>query len=236
MRFYKLLLFVQASFILTGITTLYGQQADSSCKVLMTSISGTYSGDCKKGLANGLGESKGVHQYTGSFKNGFPNGKGTYYYGKNKYYTGNFLDGMKEGKGEMHFIKDDLSDSTVKGYWSADEYRGKTYSTYKLDVGFKMDRFDITPSSQSGNQVTFNIFTTGNAVNSDKIRLYSVASLEDGSLVKLILHAETQDYDLLVIEVSKFPLKMKGMLTNGLEFNLDLYKSADWNVKFYCHR
>ena len=48
--------------------------AQNPCKVLMKEISGSYSGECKKGLADGKGEAKGVDRYIGAFKKGLPDG------------------------------------------------------------------------------------------------------------------------------------------------------------------
>jgi hypothetical protein len=70
---------VVAGIFLNTFTNLHAQQPDTACKVLMSIITGSYSGGCQKGLANGEGESKGLHQYTGNFKNGLPNRKGSYH-------------------------------------------------------------------------------------------------------------------------------------------------------------
>src|SRR5262245_56477906 len=70
------------------------------CKVAMTQLDGSYVGDCKMGLANGDGTARGLHRYTGTFKDGLPNGTGTYYYSDSQYYNGKFQQGKKEGKGE----------------------------------------------------------------------------------------------------------------------------------------
>ena len=109
--------------ILLKQSALFGQDTSHTCKVLLESIKGEYSGECKKGLAHGKGESKGIFRYAGSFKYGLPNGKGILYSGDN-FFDGNFLDGLKEGKGEMHYIKPNNADSIIKGYWSGDEFRG----------------------------------------------------------------------------------------------------------------
>ena len=42
-------------------------QQDGSCKVLLPEIAGTYDGQCKDGLANGKGTSKGEDEYSGTF-------------------------------------------------------------------------------------------------------------------------------------------------------------------------
>ena len=44
---------------------VYAQQTD--CKVTMPKLSGTYTGGCKKGLAQGKGIAQGVDRYEGQF-------------------------------------------------------------------------------------------------------------------------------------------------------------------------
>ncbi len=111
--------------LLLWCNSLFAIDSTQACRVDMASLAGTYRGECKKGLANGKGEAIGiVHYYTGIFKNGLPNGKGIYHFHEDQYYTGNFQDGIKEGKGEMHYMRHNLPDSVVKGYWSGDEFRG----------------------------------------------------------------------------------------------------------------
>ena len=53
---------------------IYAQQ--SECKVKMASISGSYTGDCKKGLAHGKGNARGIDSYEGQFSKDCLKGKG----------------------------------------------------------------------------------------------------------------------------------------------------------------
>ena len=92
-------------FLFSGIH-LFSQ--DAGCKVTLPSISGTYSGQCKKGLANGKGIAQGIDRYEGQFSNGMPDGKGTYTWASGITYKGQFENGLMEGKGEMIY-------STQKG-------------------------------------------------------------------------------------------------------------------------
>ena len=66
----------------------YSQVGD--CKVLKPEIAGIYSGDCKKGLANGKGIAEGIDKYEGKFKDGLPHGNGTYQYANGEIYQGDF--------------------------------------------------------------------------------------------------------------------------------------------------
>jgi hypothetical protein len=116
--------------VLLNSIRLLAQENTPPCKVEMLTLSGKYTGECKNGLANGKGEAAGVHRYVGTFKNGLPNDKGIYYFNDSVFYSGNFQDGVKEGKGESHYLRAGFPDSIVSGFWSADDYRGKQYSTY----------------------------------------------------------------------------------------------------------
>ncbi len=219
------------------------QESVDSCKVLSKSINLEYRGPCKKGLANGIGEAKGIHQYKGNFKNGYPNGNGIYYYSDNMYFDGNFQNGIKEGKGEMHYKKNEQPDSIVKGYWSADVYRGKNYVTYTTDAVAKFDQVDISPSSQSGNKVTIEISNTsksldGKIYNSRGLDIYltELVSMKSNSLLKLLSTNDSQLKSIWVFEVTEFPIQLRGVLSNGQNFNLELYKCADWLVRLFMNK
>ena len=71
--------------------------AQDDCKVLTEALQGEYTGDCKKGLAHGTGESKGIDIYRGDFKKGLPNGTGTYIWKNGNSYEGEFKDGKRNG-------------------------------------------------------------------------------------------------------------------------------------------
>src|SRR5438046_3161087 len=93
---------------------IYAQENIQSCKVRLESIANDYKGDCKNGWASGQGTAEGIHRYIGNFKDGLPDGQGTYYFSDSTYYIGNFQDGIKEGKGEFHYLTKTNTDSMVK--------------------------------------------------------------------------------------------------------------------------
>ena len=218
----------------------YAQDSVSVCKVVMESLNGRYAGECKKGLAHGKGEAKGLYRYVGNFKNGLPNGKGIFYYGDD-FFDGNFQDGIREGKGEMHFIKNG-ADSVVKGYWSADEYRGKVYKTYQTDATSKFDRVEISPSSESGNRLTIEISTTSNDFSDGlgsprpSISLAELMSVKLNSLIKQVSYTESAIKYTCTFEITEFPITLRGVLSNGRDFNLELYKSANWTLRIFINK
>jgi len=226
-------------FTLFHHSSLFSQDTTQTCKVLLESIVGTYSGDCKKGYAHGKGESKGIFRYVGNFRNGMPDGKGVLYSGDN-YFDGNFQDGIKEGKGEMHYLKANNPDSIIKGYWSGNIFRGKTYKTYETDAVPKFDRVEISPTSQSGNRITIEISTTsdnpGGQLFSGHLELTELMSVKLNSLLKLIDSYQSSNKSTWTFEITEFPITLRGVLSDGKNFNLELFKAANWTFRIFMNK
>ncbi len=119
---------MKKAFFFTMIIIMYSYSplifAQSSCKVLMAEISGSYNGSCKKGLADGQGEAIGVDRYKGEFKKGLPNGIGMYIWHTGETYNGEWKNGLREGKGKF-VIKFMGKDSTISGMWEKDKFIGE---------------------------------------------------------------------------------------------------------------
>ncbi len=221
---------------------LFAQQAP--CKVLVDSLAGEYTGECKNGLANGHGETKGILHFIGAFKNGMPNGAGACYYPDSSFYQGNFQDGIKEGKGEMHYRLNNRPDSVIKGYWSGNDYRGNRYITYSFDAASKFDRVDISPSSGSGSRVSIEISNASETPNNlhggaglptRAVTLNNLICPGDPVNIKLLSMHQTSAVAYAEFEITKFPVVLKGTLSSGEDFELQLYKCADWRVRFYTN-
>jgi len=122
--------------ILVFLTVLsFSVTAQSDCKVKLSAISGTYSGDCKKGFADGKGKAVGTDQYEGEFKKGLPHGKGIYTWSNGDRYEGEFKKGKKNGEGKLTVAS--AKDSVIVGFWENDEYIGKYKKPYVI---FKKDK------------------------------------------------------------------------------------------------
>ena len=238
-----LIILVFAAF--SGIPALHAQEPAQTCRVEMKSLAGRYTGDCKNGFAHGNGEARGFDHYIGNFNKGLPDGKGVYYYGDSIYYSGNFQEGLKEGKGEAHFMQSGRPDSIIKGYWSADEYRGSKYTTYAFDGATMFDSYEITPSAQGGNSVTFDISTTSGAPDGSKtnfngasgfvLTLNSITSTS-GIFIQKLSDFVTANKFSVTYELSKFPASLFITLSNGQSFSLELYKAARWKVRLYQNK
>lgn len=85
------------AFVMT--TTFFSQE----CKVMLSAISLSYSGECKDNKAHGKGKAAGQDIYEGEFKAGYPEGKGLYIWKTGDWFEGNWKKGIREGVGEMHF-------------------------------------------------------------------------------------------------------------------------------------
>ncbi|MEO6455938.1 MAG: hypothetical protein ABIN97_17790 [Ginsengibacter sp.] len=226
---------------LFNFSRLYSQNNIQTCKVEAKDLIGTYAGECKNGFAHGKGEAKGINQYVGTFRYGLPDGKGTYYYNDNVYYNGYFQEGLKEGKGETHYKRDGMVDSLVKGYWSANEYRGKTYKTYNVTEMPSFDRADITPSEEAGNTLTIEISTTSSQPSSQYSGagyLLSVINViaKDGSYIRKLETPINPAKFSTTYELSQFPVRLLIALSNGRTISLELYKKAKWSIQLFINK
>ncbi len=119
---------------------------DTGCKVLLPSISGSYQGKCKKGLAQGKGVAVGTDRYEGYFYRGLPQGNGTYTWADGSYYTGQWNKGLREGKGTMVYPEEG-ADSVVTGFWKNDRYIGaKFIAPYKINRSIGVVRYSTEPA------------------------------------------------------------------------------------------
>ena len=96
------------------------QDQTSSCQVLLPQIAGKYEGECKKGLADGLGKAQGADLYEGNFKKGFPEGHGKYTWNDGATFEGEWKKGRKDGYGVLT-SHPALQDSVLSGYWIDDD-------------------------------------------------------------------------------------------------------------------
>jgi hypothetical protein len=149
--------------ILFSGSILYAQE---ECKVLMPEISGSYTGKCKKGLANGKGIAVGTDTYEGRFSKGLPNGIGKYTWADGRVYEGSWGAGEKDGKGKMIYPPEQ-GDSIVSGYWKKDEYVGKVLiPQYKVTKNQGVVRYSIRKINEVGSKFSAGLYLSG-AFNTD---------------------------------------------------------------------
>jgi hypothetical protein len=134
--------------------------AQETCKVLKPEIAGKYTGDCKKGLANGKGIAEGTDKYEGKFKDGLPNGSGTYKYANGDVYEGDFHEGLKNGRGKFSF-KYAGKDSTYLGIWENDRFVKKIVPPpYIVSQKLNVQRYTVQKVGP-GNRVMFSFMQNG---------------------------------------------------------------------------
>lgn len=127
------------------------------CKVIKAEIAGTYTGDCKKGLAHGKGIAQGIDRYEGHFNKGLPSGTGTYRWANGVYYEGEWKNGLREGEGKMVY-----PDSVVKGFWKQDKYMGKKIiPPYQIINSLSVSRSTFTKTPEKSNRVKIRIMQGG---------------------------------------------------------------------------
>ncbi len=142
--------------ILICSSQLYSQ---SECKVLIPEISGQYIGKCKKGLAHGKGLAIGIDRYEGSFKNGYPYGKGIYTWANGEIYNGEWEDGKRNGIGDFTYELEGKA-AFLSGIWEDDEYVGAIPEKPKVLSSIGIERFSFQRQGD-GTQITINLFING---------------------------------------------------------------------------
>jgi len=134
---------------------------ESDCKVLLPRLSGSYKGECRKGLAHGVGVAQGTDRYEGEFRKGVPNGRGAYRWSDGTFYEGYYKQGLREGSGKMTY----RADSVITGFWKADRYVGKHHvKKYEVLKSRFIARSSFIKTSNSPNQIKVKL-TMGGAPN-----------------------------------------------------------------------
>lgn len=135
--------------------------AQSECKVLLPGLAGTYTGECKKGLADGDGVAIGTDSYRGSFRKGLPDGEGTYTWATGEVYRGQWKKGLREGQGTFTFSVNDR-DSVQAGYWQEDHYLGsELVAPYKVNYRLAVTRTAFLNQGGPGSFVSFKFSRSG---------------------------------------------------------------------------
>ena len=141
-------------------STVYSQK---KCDVLLSPISGSYKGKCKKGKANGKGVAIGKDTYIGHFKQGYPNGKGTYTWANGDEYIGNWCFGKRDGVGILKFNHNG-NDSIQEGIWKDDKYIGPIPPPPTIDQSRNVQNYSFQKRGNQ-NKFTIEIFMNG-SINS----------------------------------------------------------------------
>lgn len=141
-------------FLISG-SYVCAQQTD--CKVKLLTISGSYTGECKKGFAHGKGTARGIDFYEGEFFKGLPEGHGLYRWANGSYYDGEWKGGKRNGQGKLV-----SGDSVASGFWKADRYQGVVPApSFKIASSRNVQRSTIVKSVEIGNGVKIKLMLGG---------------------------------------------------------------------------
>lgn len=210
--------------------TAYSQ----TCEVDKESLKGTYNGDCKKNKAHGKGKAVGVDTYEGEFKNGIPDGEGTYTWSNKNVFEGKYLKGLREGKGKMTIKREGAQDSVIEGFWKKDAYIGKNEKPYivhsktgsvrNVEIQYTSDPLArikiIITNTTSGQQTTFGVVP---AMKVDNVQVLKGHYERQTNLESHLKSSETT-----LIEVV-FPIRLK-LNIGREEVELEFFESGSYIV------
>jgi hypothetical protein len=208
----------------------FSYSQEGNCKVLKPEIAVSYSGDCKKGLANGKGIAEGKDKYEGKFKEGLPNGNGIYRSANGDIYEGDFKDGMKNGNGKFTF-KYLGKDSTYLGVWKEDQFVKKVMPpAYTVSQKVNLQRYTVQ-KIKSGNRIMFSFMQNGKK----NLSITGLSFAEsDGSPITM---GQEQGFDNI-----RFPFNCKVSYTtlNSFQaasfqiiFEIQITEPGQWLVTLY---
>jgi hypothetical protein len=210
--------------------TAYSQ----TCEVDKESLKGTYNGDCKKNKAHGKGKAVGVDTYEGEFKNGIPDGEGTYTWSNKNVFEGKYLKGLREGKGKMTIKREGAQDSVIEGFWKKDAYIGKNEKPYivhsktgsvrNVEIQYTSDPLArikiIITNTTSGQQTTFGVVPS--------MKVDNVQVLKGHYERQTNLESHLKSSETTLIEVV-FPIRLK-LNIGREEVELEFFESGSYIV------
>lgn len=210
-------------------------KAQETCKVSVESLQGTYTGACKDGKAEGLGSAKGTDAYSGQFKNGFPEGEGTYVWANKNTYTGNFKKGNMDGKGEMLYATRSGVDSVVKGFWKKNKYVGAYEKTYVInDRSGKVNKIDVMLIRKGGSAGSININSTQMSSVSNFNASPMIPTINDVQVVTGQYISKTTSNisktGVLRLQQMIFPFRARFIYYNGEVVDITFNEQADYEV------
>ncbi|MEP6674247.1 MAG: hypothetical protein ABJA78_03805 [Ferruginibacter sp.] len=192
-----------------------------SCEVLTDSLKGTYEGDCKKGKADGIGKATGADSYEGGFKNGFPEGTGTYKWKNGDWFTGNWKKGLMDGKGE-YFTK--TKNSSLVGFWKKNVYKGMYEKPYDvINQSDKVSHLDVNSLDKKGNIVIVSM-VSGMLAQANVDDFQVVSGTYDRYNKREMIKTKVIEFQNV-----QFPFRVKFNI-GGSPFEIQIFESGQWQV------
>lgn len=210
---------------------IYCQQ--SNCEVLLEAIKGTYTGDCVKGKAHGSGKSVGTEMYEGEFKDGYPDGIGTYSWQDQEYYSGGWKKGKKDGNGEMHYKTAMGLDSLVKGFWKKGKYIGLFEKAFSIEAkSTRISNLECRISNKTGRNIYIKTHQLAGAgvMNAEAV----IVSLSNISVLEGTYYTQSfqvlGNTGLIRLQNVSFPFKAIFYLSNGEQTEILFNEAGDYDV------
>ncbi|MBJ6368938.1 MORN repeat-containing protein [Snuella sedimenti] len=220
------------SIIVLNLLFIQFSLSQSTCVVKLEAINQSYTGECKKGLANGKGEAYGIEDsYKGGFKKGLPHGYGTYKWGNGDSYTGEFSKGKMDGKGKLILKNESSGEVAIQsGYFEKGIYLGKYKYAYAVISKREIKNIFAREDPSIITAPDINVIRISFKYNGRQI-IPSIVNISDSgkSLVE-------RDGAYMIMKNVQFPNKQIEVTFRTEEgFNgrvvLDIYKKANWSVE-----
>lgn len=215
-----------------GISNLYAQE---ECKVLVTEIAGKYEGECKKGKAEGQGTATGTDEYTGSFKGGYPEGKGVYTWKNGNVYDGMWAKGKREGEGRMVIKREGKADSVVTGFWKRNEYAGKFAKPFTIHNRTNhIAKVEVRKGKESSRTIMIEVASTSggipnmNGSASPKIDITEII-LAKGNYTQVQHVSSTTKGSIKKLMDVTFPFRAR-IRFGTQEVDLEIQEEGNWNA------
>lgn len=211
---------------------LFAYQADGQkeCDVLHDGLKDTYDGNCKKGLAHGVGKATGkLGLYEGSFRKGLPDGNGKLRYADGAYFDGTWDKGLRDGKGK--FVSS--NNEVTEGYWKDDEYQGKYKKPYEYRVvRGNLPRLSFNKRNDFGKDIELTFLRDGQrsrAAVSGLLVQSSSSILNDSGITFTGFQNVEYPFEAQV----DFTYKPRGSaLPTDVRVEFTIYEEGDWVVNF----
>lgn len=211
------------------------------CSVEKAELKGTYTGDCKKGKAQGNGKAVGTDTYEGQFKAGLPDGEGTYTWKNGNVYTGHFSKGLRDGKGTIVFKIQNGNDSMVDGYWKKDVYKGKYEHPYSIyDKSAMVYQLEVQYNEGNDRQIAFEVSNTSggdpkisNRGAGAKMAVNNIQLItgQYGRMATTDSHAKSTETILYMVT---FPIRMKVYIGNEF-FEAEFREPGSYTVEVHLN-
>lgn len=216
------------------VLTISLNSKSQNCEVDKESIKGTYTGDCKKNKAHGKGKAVGTDSYEGDFKNGLPDGEGTYTWSNKNVFVGKFSKGLKEGKGMMTFKSSSGQDSVIDGYWKKDVYIGKhekPWQIYSRTGSVRSVDVEYTPDDVSRVKVIISNTTGGVNTTSGlapKLKVDNTVVLKGNFQRQTTLETHYKSTETSYFEIS-YPFRVKLQMGRE-EIDIEMFEQGSYTI------